>query len=88
MLCTLQGKALETAYVRALLPRLARKAGISKRVRAHAPRHTYASELRSEGVDVGIISRQLGHWNIVTTVRYLDHVAPQLVIDTMQARTW
>jgi hypothetical protein len=25
---------------------------------------------------------------ILTALSYLDHVAPQLVIDTMQARTW
>jgi integrase/recombinase XerC len=33
--CTLQGKPMLTAYLRALLPRLARKAGITKRVHAH-----------------------------------------------------
>jgi len=85
---TLQGKPIEQAYVRALLPRLGRKVGIEKRVHAHGLRHTHASELRQEGIDVGIISKQLGHSSIATTARYLDHVAPQAVIDTMRARVW
>ena len=47
--CTLEGRPLATAYVRALLPRLAKKAGIEKRVHPHGLRHTFASQLRSEG---------------------------------------
>jgi site-specific recombinase XerD len=88
LICTLKGEPVNSAYVRALLPRLGRKAGIEKRVHAHGLRHTHASELRGEGVDVGIISKQLGHSNIATTARYLDHVAPKAVIDTMKQRTW
>ena len=88
LFCTLQGKPLDQAYVRALLPRLGRKAGIEKRVHAHGLRHTHASELRQEGIDVGIISKQLGHASIATTARYLDHVAPQAVVDAMRARAW
>ena len=40
LFCTLRGSPIKSAYVRALLPRLARKAGIEKRVHAHALRHT------------------------------------------------
>ncbi len=86
--CTLQGKPIAPAYVRALLPRLAKRAGIDKRVHAHGLRHTLAAELRSEGVDIGVISKQLGHGSIATTARYLDHVAPVAVIDAMRNRTW
>jgi len=39
-------------------------------------------------VDIGIISRQLGHSSTATTARYLDHIAPQVVIETMRAREW
>jgi len=63
-----------TAYVRRLMPRLARKAGIDKRVHAHGLRHTHAAQLRAEGVDVGIISHRLGHKSLLTTIRYLDHI--------------
>lgn len=86
--CTLKGGALKSAYVRALLPRLARKAGIAKRVHAHGLRHTMAAEMRAEGQDIGVISKALGHSSIATTAKYLDHVAPVTVIDAMRTRSW
>ncbi len=86
--CTRAGGPVQTGYVRILMARLARKAGIDKRVHAHGLRHTHAAQLREEGVDVGIISRQLGHRSIVTTARYLDHVAPFAVVKVMQGRAW
>ncbi len=86
--CTLAGGRMGDAYVRVLLPRLGRRAGIEKRVHAHGFRHTHAAQLRVEGVDIGIISKQLGHRSIATTARYLDHIAPQQVIEAMRTRVW
>lgn len=86
--CTLAGKKLETAYVRALLPRLAVKADIEKRVHAHGLRHTHAAELAREGVPMNVIQAQLGHSNLGTTSRYLAHIAPAEVIRVMQGREW
>ena len=88
LFCTLDGKAVEASYVRQMLKRMASRAGIEKRVHPHGLRHTGASELLSEGVDVGVISKQLGHKSIATTARYLDHISPQRVIDTMRQRSW
>ncbi|HUT11801.1 MAG TPA: site-specific integrase [Thermoguttaceae bacterium] len=88
LFCTLDGGRLADAYVRAWLPRIAKKAGIDKRVHAHGLRHTLAAQLRQEGVDIGVISKQLGHESIATTARYLDHVAPQDVVDTIRKREW
>jgi hypothetical protein len=70
------------------MPKLAVKVGIAKRVHAHGLRHTHAAELRAEGVDIGIISEQLGHTSIATTVRYLDHIAPVAVVEAMRERAW
>jgi site-specific recombinase XerD len=86
--CTLEGTPLAPVYVRNLMKRLGSKAGIEKRVHPHGLRHTHAAELRQEGVDIGVISKQLGHSSIATTARYLDHIAPQVVVDAMQKRTW
>jgi site-specific recombinase XerD len=88
LFCSRTGKAVTTGYLRRLLPGLARCGGILKRVHAHGLRHIHASELRTEGVDIAIIGRQLGHVSIATTVRYLDHIAPASVIKAMQARAW
>ena len=88
LICTLQGKPVSSRYVRGLLPRLAAKAGIEKRVHAHGLRHTHASELASEGTPVHLNQQQLGHSNLSTTDRYIRQLAPQEVVDAMQKRKW
>lgn len=88
LLSAITGSRLTEAYIRRLMPRLARKAGIPKRVHAHGLRHTHAAELRAEGIDIGIISKQLGHRSIATTARYLDHIAPYAVVEAMGGREW
>jgi site-specific recombinase XerD len=86
--CACSGLAVTAAYIRRLFPQLAAKAGILKRVHAHGFRHTHAAQLREEGVDIGIISKQLGHTSISTTARYLDHIAPWAVVEVVAKRTW
>ena len=86
--CTLAGGRLDTSYIRQLLPRLARKAGIEKRTHAHGLRHTYAAELAREHSPDNVIRDALGHSSLVVTDRYLRDVAPMHVIDTMRARRW
>ena len=78
------GEKLDPSYLRHLLPRLAKKAGIEKRVHPHGFRHSGAVRLLRAGVDVGIISRALGHASIATTDRYINHLHPQMVIDAMK----
>lgn len=86
--CTLKGQAIETSYIRAFMKRLARKAGVERRVHAHAFRHSHASELANEGVPLHVVQAQLGHSNVSVTSRYISHLAPQEVVKTMQARAW
>jgi integrase/recombinase XerC len=86
--CTLKGGPIETAYVRAMLPRLARRAGIEKRVHAHGLRHAFAKGLSRENVPLPLISKALGHSSSAVTARYLDHVDPREVIETMRNRSW
>lgn len=88
LFCTLEGAGLKPSYVRAMLRRLADRAGIEKRVHPHGLRHTRASELMMEGVPVPIIQRVLGHASLATTQTYLDHIAPADVIAAMQKREW
>jgi site-specific recombinase XerD len=86
--CTLAGGRVDPSYVRHLLPRLARRAGISRRVHAHGLRHTYASELARERTPINVIRDALGHTSLAVTDRYLRDVAPMHVIETMRARRW
>ncbi len=85
---TMRGTPLKSSYLKTLLPRLARQAGIEKRVHPHGLRHTHAYELMMEGVEMAIIQRQLGHVSLATTAVYLNHIAPKQVIDTMRKRDW
>jgi site-specific recombinase XerD len=86
--CTLDGKPLQASYVRALIPRLAKKAGIEKRVHPHGLRHTCAAELAVEGVPVPLIQQQLGHASLHTTTVYLRHIAPVELVEKMRLREW
>ncbi len=88
LFCTLQGQPLKSSYVRTLLPRLATKSGIEKRVHPHGLRHTHAYELMMESVAMPIIQRQLGHASLATTDTYLSHIAPRDVINVMRKRQW
>ncbi len=90
LFCALPGgtEAIKAGYARNMPKWIARRAGIAKRVHAHGLRHTHASQPRGEGVDIGIISRQLGHASIDTTARYLDQIAPTAVIRVMRGRAW
>jgi site-specific recombinase XerD len=72
--CTLGGEPIDSSYVGRLLPRLAVRAGIEKRVHAHRLRHAHAAELAAEGLPVNVVQQQLGHASLATTDRYLRHI--------------
>jgi site-specific recombinase XerD len=91
LFCSIQrnpGQQMAPRYVRALVARLAVKAGIPHRVHPHGLRHTHAVELAREGWPVPLISRQLGHSNVATTDIYLAGLYPAEVIDRARVRTW
>jgi site-specific recombinase XerD len=81
-----RGNPVKPAQIRQKLHRLAEKAAIAKRVHPHGLRHSFASEMADEGVDVRIISRALGHSNIAITDRYINHINPTAVLSYMQQR--
>ena len=88
LFCTLAGGPLHPAYVRQLLPRLAAKAGIDKRVHASGLRHTHAAELAAEGLPVEVIQAQLGHESLASTDRYLKRIPPTDRLAALQRRRW
>lgn len=66
----LRGEALDAQSVRASIKALAHEAGISKRVTPHTFRHTLATLLLEEGVDIKYIQTILGHSSLSTTQIY------------------
>lgn len=70
------------------LVQIADRAGVQKRVHPHGFRHTFAVNLLREGRNAYQIMKALGHNDLATTMRYLDHLFPGEVIEMMQARAW
>lgn len=87
LFCTLRGARISPSYIRGLLPRLARKAGIDKRVSTEVIRRTLAVELAREGFPVGLIQAQLGHASPETTSRYLARAIPEEALEAFQQRS-
>ena len=69
------GRKLGPQTVRLLVHRLAQKCKIEKHVTPHTFRHTFATLLLEENVDIANIQHILGHSSIATTQIYL-HVNP------------
>ena len=88
LFCTLSGGPVHPAYVRQLLPRLAEKAGIGKRVHASGLRYTHAAELAAEGVPAELIQAQLGHESLASTDRYLRRRSAAERIGVLHRRDW
>ena len=78
LFCTLKGTPTDPSYARHLLPRLAKRAGLERRVHPHGLRHTHAADLALAGVPVLAIQQQLGHSSLTTTETYLRKVGLRL----------
>jgi integrase len=85
---TLQGGVVDQSYVRHLLPRLAKRAGIEKRVHAHGLRHAFACELEREGATVTMLRDLLGHSSAAVTDRYLRRMGTGEAVAFARERTW
>jgi len=86
LFCTLDGGPLSPRYVRAMLTRMAARAGIDKRVHPHGLRHTHAVELEHDGFTVSEIQQQLGHASLGTTAGYLNHISPSARVAKIRNR--
>jgi site-specific recombinase XerD len=88
LFCTLAGKPMDQSYIRHLLPRLARKAGIERRAHAHGLRHAFAVDLVRSGAPLYVVRDALGHTSIATTQVYLSRVGAHEAVEAMRNREW
>jgi len=72
------GRQLTVSGLRSLVKRLARLAGLERRVYPHLFRHTFAHNWLRDGGDVATLMRVLGHTNLSTTQRYANTVIQDL----------
>lgn len=83
--CTIKGGPVSTNYVEKMIKRAAKRAGIEKNVTPHMLRHTCATELLEDGVDLKVVQDILGHKALSTTEIYL-HVNPIRVEQALRQR--
>jgi site-specific recombinase XerD len=62
---------MNRASVQGALGRAVKKAGISKKISVHTLRHSYATHLLEQGVNIRVLQRYMGHKSLETTMRYL-----------------
>ena len=67
-------KPLSDQSVRSIVAKYSKLAGVENHITPHMFRHSFATLLLEEGVDIRYIQRLLGHSSIVTTQIY-THVA-------------
>ncbi len=75
-----RGKALSRIMLWVIVKKYAKKAGITKTVKPHLLRHSFATHLLAGGADLRAIQEMLGHANLSTTQIYTS-VEPGRLVD-------
>ena len=65
---------MTTGRARQIIKALAQRAGIQKPISPHSLRHTLAIETLRMGASPVVVQKVLGHNNLSTTQRYVDHL--------------
>ena len=73
--------------MREKLIQIAAKAGIEDLTKLHTLRHTFASHLIMQGVDLATVKKLMGHSDIQTTMIYAD-LAPDHLAEAVDELTF
>jgi integrase/recombinase XerD len=84
LLVTKEGRPLNPDRVRYYLKRAVKRSGTGKRVSCHTLRHSYATNLMEQGLDVRVIQGLLGHRSLKTTTLYL-HMTQSILQSVQEA---
>ena len=79
-----RGQRLGVRGVQKVMGRTAIRVGLTKPATPHTLRHTFATHLASEGMDVRVVQELLGHSRLETTQVY-THLSLDRLKDVMRA---
>ena len=79
------GGRLSTQGIANIISQFRKDAGIERHITPHMLRHTVATLLLRNGVDIRVVQEFLGHASIVTTQRY-THVTKDHLIEVLRKR--
>lgn len=68
------GNQLTPRYVQLMIKKYGNESGIKKKITPHILRHSYATHLLEQGLNIKIIQEILGHSNLSTTQIYNQHI--------------
>ena len=75
------GDKLSDRYVRNIINKLVRKAGLNIKISPHTIRHTFATDMLEEGADLVTVKELLGHESLNTTSIY-THITNEQIKKT------
>jgi len=75
------GDKLSERYVRNIINKLVRKAGLNIKISPHTLRHTFATDMLEEGADLVTVKELLGHESLNTTSIY-THITNEQIKKT------
>ena len=75
---TLKGTRISNRYVQAMLGRYVKRTGIEKRISPHTLRHTFATDLYAETLNIRLVQKALGHSDLSTTMIYTHVFDPEM----------
>jgi site-specific recombinase XerD len=84
LLVTSDGQPLADHRIRYYLKHAVKQSGLSKRISCHTLRHSYATNLMEQGLDVRVIQGLLGHRSLKTTTLYL-HMTQSVMQSVQEA---
>jgi len=77
------GERLSTQGIANIIAKFRQDAGIARHITPHMLRHTVATLLLRNGVDIRVVQEFLGHASIATTQRY-THIAKEHLIGVLR----
>ena len=80
-----QGRRLSTQGIANIIAQFRKDAGIERHITPHMLRHTIATLLLRNGVDIRVVQEFLGHASIATTQRY-THVTKEHLVNVLRER--